>query len=111
MVFNTKLSPGIIKIIVQKIINQKISFFFYLEIFAQYDYGFEENLRLYNSSIPPEYPLRNVKIPITIFYTVNDFLSAPEVIINSYKKIGITKKLQISLNSSIIGQNKNKICE
>ncbi|XP_051160798.1 lipase 1-like isoform X2 [Leptopilina boulardi] len=45
--------------------------------FSLYDYGAVKNLLLYNTTVPPKYPIENIKVPIAIFYGVNDFLSSP----------------------------------
>ncbi|XP_033228533.1 gastric triacylglycerol lipase-like isoform X2 [Belonocnema kinseyi] len=46
--------------------------------FRQYDYGKSENMRIYNSTIPPDYPLEKVTVPIAIFQGLQDFLVSPE---------------------------------
>lgn len=50
--------------------------------FQMYDYGPAENLILYNSSIPPTYPLENVAIPSHMLYGLNDNLISEQVIHN-----------------------------
>ncbi|XP_054002055.1 lipase 3-like isoform X1 [Hylaeus anthracinus] len=45
--------------------------------FRKFDYGASENLKIYGSTQPPKYDLENVKIPIMIFYSENDFLTDP----------------------------------
>ncbi|XP_072762502.1 lipase 3-like [Anoplolepis gracilipes] len=42
--------------------------------FRQYDYGREENMLKYNSPEPPDYDLANIKVPIALFYGLNDWL-------------------------------------
>ncbi|XP_015605713.1 lipase 3 isoform X2 [Cephus cinctus] len=45
--------------------------------FRQYDYGVTKNLKLYGSMHPPNYNLEKVKVPVSIFYSENDFLTDP----------------------------------
>lgn len=42
--------------------------------FRQYDYGAEKNLRIYNSTTPPEYDLRNVTVPFYIYIGEEDVI-------------------------------------
>lgn len=42
--------------------------------FRQYDYGYEKNLLIYNTTEPPDYNLTNITIPIALFYADNDWL-------------------------------------
>ncbi|XP_023300850.2 lipase 1-like [Lucilia cuprina] len=44
--------------------------------FCQYDYEREENMKRYNHSIPPVYPLEKVIVPVGLHYTYNDYLSS-----------------------------------
>ncbi|XP_061386641.1 lipase 3-like [Musca vetustissima] len=48
--------------------------------FTPYDYGVEGNLRRYNRTSPPDYPLANIKprFPLNLYYSDNDVLSARE---------------------------------
>ncbi|TMW47663.1 hypothetical protein DOY81_007253 [Sarcophaga bullata] len=43
--------------------------------FCQYDYGPQENMLRYNHTIPPDYPLDKVTVPVGLFYCLNDNLS------------------------------------
>ncbi|KAF2889481.1 hypothetical protein ILUMI_16692 [Ignelater luminosus] len=43
--------------------------------FRQWDYGSIGNLRNYGSLAPPKYKLENVKVPVYIYYSQNDWLS------------------------------------
>lgn len=45
--------------------------------FQQYDYGFLQNLRKYNSPKPPKYKLDNVKAKVHLHYSINDWLAMP----------------------------------
>ncbi|XP_011684498.1 PREDICTED: lipase 3-like [Wasmannia auropunctata] len=43
--------------------------------FRQYDYGNEKNLRVYNSTTPPDYQLEKITTPIALFSSDNDWLA------------------------------------
>ncbi|XP_070073656.1 lipase 1 [Drosophila takahashii] len=45
--------------------------------FQLYDFGAEQNMKIYNQSLPPEYPLQNVRplSPIHIFYSDGDTMT------------------------------------
>lgn len=43
--------------------------------FRQYDYGMLENLNRYGSINPPDYPLENIRCPIALHYSDNDWLA------------------------------------
>ena len=47
--------------------------------FCKYDYGQEENQRKYGQATPPEYDLRQVKVPVTLIWGQNDWLADPKV--------------------------------
>lgn len=47
--------------------------------FRQFDYGPENNMKVYNSSEPPDYDLRKLQVPVTIFWGENDALVGLEV--------------------------------
>lgn len=40
--------------------------------FQQYDYGSEENLKIYNSTKPPSYNLCKITVPTFVYYGTND---------------------------------------
>ncbi|KAL9707285.1 hypothetical protein quinque_010803 [Culex quinquefasciatus] len=46
--------------------------------FQQFDYGPEENLRRYNSTIPPEYPLHRITTPIHLYTSDYDNFNQPQ---------------------------------
>ncbi|XP_034832264.1 lipase 1-like [Maniola hyperantus] len=48
------------------------------KVFAQYDYGFLRNRNVYNSSVPPEYNLKKVTMPVALTVGRNDKLSVVE---------------------------------
>ncbi|XP_015376411.1 PREDICTED: lipase 3-like isoform X1 [Diuraphis noxia] len=45
------------------------------DTFGQYDYGRALNLRYYNSTEPPTYDLKSIRVPITLIYGENDILA------------------------------------
>lgn len=45
------------------------------DTFGQYDYGRAMNLRQYNSTEPPTYDLKSIRVPITLIYGENDILA------------------------------------
>ena len=47
--------------------------------FQKYDYGYFTNWVKYKSIRPPLYQTSNIKTPIVLFYSYNDWLSHPEV--------------------------------
>ncbi|CAH1989668.1 unnamed protein product [Acanthoscelides obtectus] len=44
--------------------------------FRQYDYGMVNNLRKYKSIHPPRYYMKNIKIPMYLIYSRNDWISS-----------------------------------
>lgn len=50
--------------------------------FGQYDYGAAGNMKKYGSPNPPKYDLSKIKVPITLMYSGDDWLSSHEVNIN-----------------------------
>ncbi|XP_012265131.1 lipase 3 isoform X5 [Athalia rosae] len=55
--------------------------------FRKFDYGKEENLKLYGSAVPPKYNLGKVKVPVTIFYSENDFMTDPRDVATLAEKL------------------------
>lgn len=45
--------------------------------FRQYDWGMVSNLWTYGSLSPPSYNLRNVRAPVALHYSANDWLAEP----------------------------------
>jgi hypothetical protein len=45
------------------------------DTFGQYDWGRALNLRHYNSTEPPTYDLKSIRVPITLIYGENDILA------------------------------------
>lgn len=48
-------------------------------MFRMFDYGPQENLKLYNQADPPEYDVANIKLPVHLFVGMNDLVSPLEV--------------------------------
>lgn len=46
------------------------------DCFRPFDYGKVENLKKYGSSKPPNYDLSNIVVPVTLYYSDNDWLAA-----------------------------------
>ena len=45
--------------------------------FQMYDYGSKQNLVHYNQSSAPLYDLKNVKVPVALYWALNDWLADP----------------------------------
>lgn len=43
--------------------------------FCMYDYGYIKNLMTYGQSEPPSYDLSKVKVPVALYYALNDWLA------------------------------------
>ncbi|XP_051172614.1 lipase 1-like [Leptopilina boulardi] len=50
--------------------------YFYPGTFRQFDYGDCRNREIYNSTMPPEYPLKKATLPVVVFYGENDNMGA-----------------------------------
>lgn len=46
--------------------------------FRQYDYGFPQNWFKYKHLSPPEYNLKNVRVPVAVYYSKNDWMAGPK---------------------------------
>lgn len=51
--------------------------FYVLGQFAQYDYGWVENMVVYGQMTPPDYHLNKVIAPVYLHYADNDWLAHP----------------------------------
>ncbi|XP_065225625.1 lipase 1-like [Planococcus citri] len=60
-----------------------------LDSFANFDYGSEENLKMYGTSRPSEYNISNIKVPIRVYYAVSDTIAGPEEAIPLYEKLPV----------------------
>lgn len=73
--------------------------------FRQYDYGdTDKNLRIYNSTTPPDYQLEKITAPIVLFSSDGDWLSTTKVYL-MIKNIFFLQKLNFSfveINFAII---------
>ncbi|XP_025831746.1 lipase member K-like [Agrilus planipennis] len=52
--------------------------------FYHFNYGVEENIKLYGSETPPPYNLSTVKVPVYIIYGNNDWLSTEQDVLRLY---------------------------
>ncbi|XP_067204975.1 lipase 3-like isoform X2 [Linepithema humile] len=43
--------------------------------FRAYDYGREKNMQIYNATIPPDYDLSRITVPIALMYGTNDLIT------------------------------------
>lgn len=55
--------------------------------FRQYDYGRAQNLIKYNRSTPPDYNLENIKVPVAVYHSQNDWLATPKDVHILLKKL------------------------
>lgn len=46
--------------------------------FRQFDYGYIGNFRRYGRLTPPDYNLNNVRVPVGVYYSQNDWLAEVE---------------------------------
>ncbi|XP_049765584.1 lipase 3-like [Schistocerca cancellata] len=60
--------------------------------FRQYDHGMVENIKRYKQPTPPDYKLINVKAPVYLFYSLNDWLAGPQDIDRLYTQLGNAKR-------------------
>ncbi|KAG7201061.1 hypothetical protein KM043_017607 [Ampulex compressa] len=65
--------------------------------FRKFDYGTVMNLKHYGSTQPPKYDLGRIKVPVAIFYSENDFLTAQadiQTLVNNLPNVVQTKKVE-----------------
>ena len=43
--------------------------------FRQYNYGIKKNMKIYKNFEPSKYDLKNIKMPISVFWAVNDVMN------------------------------------
>ncbi|XP_011498523.1 PREDICTED: lipase 3-like [Ceratosolen solmsi marchali] len=55
--------------------------------FVQYDHGLWGNIQKYGKVGPPTYNLKNVKAPVSLHYSINDWLSHPNDVQSLYSKL------------------------
>lgn len=47
--------------------------------FHLYDYGKKNNRMIYNSDLPPDYPLDQISVPVYVIYATEDLSVFPQV--------------------------------
>ncbi|CAH0663946.1 unnamed protein product [Spodoptera exigua] len=55
--------------------------------FQQFDFGPEDNLKVYGTATPPEYALHKITLPIALFSSENDWLAGDVDVANLYVKL------------------------
>ncbi|XP_014207283.1 lipase 3-like [Copidosoma floridanum] len=55
--------------------------------FRKFDYGMTMNWLKYRSIKPPQYNLNNVKVPVSLHYSINDWLSHPRDVEKLYTEL------------------------
>ncbi|CAH1118818.1 unnamed protein product [Phaedon cochleariae] len=55
--------------------------------FLQYDHGVQENLRRYGNEIPPDYPIEDIRTPISFFVSDNDWIAEEHNALQTYNQI------------------------
>ncbi|GBP60019.1 Lipase 3 [Eumeta japonica] len=55
--------------------------------FQKFDYGPKGNMEHYGTTIPPEYPLHKITLPIALFSAKNDWLSGEVDVSNLYRQL------------------------
>ncbi|KRT85849.1 hydrolase, partial [Oryctes borbonicus] len=56
--------------------------------FRRWDYGIWGNYKHYGSFRPPKYNMKNVRVPVYLFYAANDWLSDEKDVMRLYKQLG-----------------------
>ncbi|XP_066249785.1 lipase 3-like isoform X1 [Euwallacea similis] len=66
--------------------------------FRQYDHGLQKNLKIYNSTTPPEYNMSNVRVPVAYFYSTHDPFSNTKMARTVFEKIpNVVLKYQVPI--------------
>jgi len=55
--------------------------------FRRFDHGLIKNWRKYRNIKPPEYNLKNVRVPVALHYSINDWLSHPRDVEKLYSQL------------------------
>ena len=58
------------------------TFHFQTDKFCRYDFGPEKNLEIYGQEEPPEYDVTQITAPVALYWSDNDWLAEPVVIMN-----------------------------
>ncbi|KAM0735585.1 Lipase 3 [Formica fusca] len=56
--------------------------------FKQFDNGLLQNKKLYNSRTPPIYDVKKIKVPVSLFYSKNDWLANVKDVKKLYSELG-----------------------
>lgn len=56
--------------------------------FRRWDYGIWNNYKHYGSLSPPKYKLKNVRVPVHLFYAANDWLADEKDVRRLYEELG-----------------------
>ncbi|GLV35379.1 Lipase 4 [Carabus blaptoides fortunei] len=89
--FNTSLFPILLEHLPDTIISKDLEHFYQLITtgkFTRFNYGPEANLRIYNSTVPPDYNLSKITAPVALFYSDNDYQSNATDTEHLYKELG-----------------------
>lgn len=55
--------------------------------FQAFDYGWQENMKKYHQRTPPLYGLKNVDIPVSVYWGGNDWLATPQNVQTILRKL------------------------
>lgn len=69
--------------------------------FQHFDWGKDTNLLHYGQEQPPEYDVTKIKVPITMFWANNDWLTSEKVLIDGKCAIKLKNIIRIWLIKSI----------
>ncbi|CAG9853675.1 unnamed protein product [Phyllotreta striolata] len=80
--------------------------------FQQFDYGIEENKKIYNSPVPPEYDVGKITVPSEVFASKNDFLTDYEDVTRLYNELKCPKNMHtydLGHTDYLYGKNVNEL--
>ncbi|CAH0555552.1 unnamed protein product [Brassicogethes aeneus] len=63
--------------------------------FRLFNYQRQENLNHYNSELPPDYPVEQIKVPVTLFVGRSDFLSSVDDVQVLFNRLRGPKSMQV----------------
>ncbi|XP_044270642.1 lipase member K-like [Tribolium madens] len=86
--------------------NSIFQFKQYLQIasskkFQMYDFGLIKNKQIYGSFKPPTYPLKNLRLPVHLFYGENDSLYRKKNLKRLFNEIGSEEKTALAVGSDV----------